>query len=65
MAVRGTRVPWNGAFSNGFMFPPAHPHCRCTVVLVPPSRGLEGLPSQDMASWLERLDQMYADEGAL
>ena len=65
--VRGPehRVPWNGTFSNGFMFPPAHPHCRCTVVLVAPTRGLEGLPSQDMGSWLGRLDQMYADEGAL
>lgn len=40
-------------------------NCRCTVVLVPPTRGLEGLPSQDMGSWLDRLDQMYADEGAL
>jgi hypothetical protein len=66
-AVRGPahRVPWNGTFSNGYMFPPAHPHCRCTVILVAPTRGLEGLPSQDMGSWLERLDQMYAEEESL
>lgn len=53
-------VPWNGAFPNGLSMPPAHPHCRCTSVLVPPSRGLTGLPSQDMGSWLSRLDELEA-----
>lgn len=63
--LAGSRVPANGSFANGMATPPAHPHCRCTAVLVAPSRGLEGLPSQDMGSWLERLDQMYVDEGAV
>ena len=56
--MKGKRVAWNGEFPNGQMMPPAHPHCRCTAVLVPPSRGLQGQPSQDLASWLDRLDQM-------
>jgi hypothetical protein len=38
--------------------PPAHPHCRCTAVLIPPSRGLTGLPSQDMDRWLAELRLM-------
>lgn len=58
--MRGRRVPWNGTFASGHSMPPAHPHCRCTAVLVPPSRGLEGLPSQDMGSWLDQLDAMDA-----
>lgn len=62
MEMRGKRVPWNGSFPNGLSMPPAHPHCRCTAVLVPPSRGLEGLPSQDMGSWLERLDRFEAEQ---
>lgn len=59
-SLRGTRVPWNGSFPNGLSTPPAHPHCRCTVVLIPPTRGLTGLPSQDIASWIERLDALEA-----
>lgn len=38
--MNGETVRWNGAFSNGLLMPPAHPHCRCTAILVPPSRGL-------------------------
>lgn len=53
-----TRVQWNAAFPTGHIMPPAHPHCRCTAVLVPPSRGLTGLPSQDMDSWIAALDAM-------
>lgn len=53
-----TRVQWNAAFPTGHIMPPAHPHCRCTAVLVPPSRGLTGLPSQDMKSWIDALDAM-------
>lgn len=60
----GTEVPWNGTFQSGHSMPPAHPHCRCTATLIPPSRGLEGLPSQDMDAWLERLDAMDAEEFA-
>lgn len=56
----GKEVPWNGTFSNGRSMPPAHPHCRCTAVIVPPSRGLTGLPSQDLSSWLDRLDELEA-----
>lgn len=59
--LRGERVPWNGSFSNGYSMPPAHPHCRCTAVLVPPTRGLTGLPSQDMGLWLDRLDALEAE----
>ena len=58
LELAGKRVQWNAAFPTGHMVPPAHPHCRCTVVLIPPSRGLTGLPSQDMGSWLARLDAM-------
>lgn len=61
---RDNPVPWNGAFPNGLSVPPAHPHCRCTTVLVPPSRGLTGLPSQDMGSWLDRLDELEAEDAA-
>lgn len=59
--LRGTRVPYNGTFANGYEMPPAHPHCRCTAVLVPPTRGLTGQPSQDMDSWLEQLDELDAE----
>lgn len=59
--MSGKRVPWNGAFPNGYSMPPAHPHCRCTAVLVPPTRGLTGLPSQDMGSWIDRLDALDAE----
>lgn len=27
---------WDGAFSNGLITAPAHPNCRCDVILVPP-----------------------------
>lgn len=59
--MNGQRVQWNAAFASGHIMPPAHPHCRCTAVLVPPSRGLSGLPSQDMGSWLARLDALDAE----
>lgn len=36
----GVRVAWNQAFPNGLLTPPAHPHCRCTMVMIPPDRGL-------------------------
>lgn len=39
-SMRGQRVRYNHAFPNGLFSPPAHPHCRCTVKLVPPARGL-------------------------
>ena len=60
--LRGKRVPWNGTFPNGLLTPPAHPHCRCTVVLVPPTRGLTGLPSQNMDDWISRLDELEAED---
>lgn len=56
--------PWNGSFPNGLSMPPAHPHCRCTAVLIPPARGLTGLPSQDMSPWLARLDELEAEDAA-
>lgn len=54
-------VPWNAPFPSGHLMPPAHPHCRCAGVLVPPSRGLTGLPSQDLTPWLAELDALDAD----
>lgn len=39
-SMRGMKVRYNQSFPNGLFTPPAHPHCRCTVRLVPPSRGL-------------------------
>ena len=38
--MEGESVRWNQSFSNGLLMPPAHPHCRCTAFLLPPSRGL-------------------------
>ena len=38
--MEGESVRWNQSFSNGLLMPPAHPHCRCTAFLMPPSRGL-------------------------
>lgn len=35
--LRDEVVPWDKPFSNGQMMPPAHPSCRCTAALVPPS----------------------------
>ena len=64
-ALRGSRVPWNGVFNNGDVMPPAHPHCRCTAVLVPPTRGLQGLPSQDLGSWIAELDALEAQDAGL
>ena len=61
--LRGTRVPWNGTFANGASMPPAHPNCRCTAVLVPPSRGLTGLPSQTTPeSWIPELERLEAEQ---
>jgi hypothetical protein len=60
MALRGTRVPWDGIFDNGSSMPPAHPNCRCTAAIIPPSRGLTGLPSQGMDSWIDELDALEA-----
>jgi hypothetical protein len=57
-SLSGKRVQWNAAFPTGHTMPPAHPHCRCTAVLIPPSRGLTGLPSQDMDRWLAELRLM-------
>jgi len=57
-------IQWNAAFPMGVTMPPAHPHCRCTAVLVPPSRGLTGLPSQDIGSYVSRLDHFYAEQEA-
>lgn len=62
--LRGKRVPWNGDFPNGYSMPPAHPNCRCTAAIVPPTRGLTGLPSQDMQSWIDRLDALEAGDDA-
>lgn len=62
-ALRGTRVPWNGTFDNGMHMPPAHPNCRCTAVLVPPPRGLTGLPSQrSTESWIPELERLEAEQ---
>ena len=61
--LRGTRVAWNGTFDNGQQMPPAHPNCRCTAVLIPPSRGLKGLPSQvSTESWIAELDALEAEQ---
>lgn len=54
-------VPVDRPFSNGLMMPPAHPNCRCTAYLVPPSRGLTGLPSQNMAELLDRFGSSSAE----
>lgn len=59
--LNGTRVPWNGVFDNGRSMPPAHPNCRCTAVLIPPTRGLTGLPSQNMQPWIDRLDELETE----
>lgn len=39
LELRGTTVEIFSEFPNGSMMPPAHPFCRCTSVLVPPTRG--------------------------
>ena len=57
-------VQWNQAFPSGHVMPPAHPHCRCTAVLVPPSRGPTNLPSQNLDYWLSEMDAFYAEQEA-
>lgn len=37
--LRGSTVEVFAEFPNGSMMPPAHPFCRCTSILVPPTRG--------------------------
>lgn len=37
LPLREESVLWDQPFSNGQMMPPAHPSCRCTAILVPPS----------------------------
>jgi SPP1 gp7 family putative phage head morphogenesis protein len=37
----GELAPWNGVFSIGLEAPIVHPHCRCTMVIVPPDRGTQ------------------------
>ena len=32
-ALHGTRAPMRGPFEGGFMMPPAHPMCRCSIGL--------------------------------
>lgn len=32
----GMKVPMTAAFPNGLLTPPAHPNCRCRMILVPP-----------------------------
>jgi GNAT superfamily N-acetyltransferase len=59
--LNGSRVPWNGVFENGKSMPPFHPNCRCTAVLIPPTRGLTGLPSQNMQPWIDRLDELETE----
>ena len=34
----GEVVSWNGVFSIGLERPIVHPHCRCTMVILPPER---------------------------
>lgn len=63
-SLNKTEVQWNQAFPTGHIMPPAHPHCRCTAVLVPPSRGLTNLPSQNLDYWLSEMDTFYAEQGA-
>lgn len=36
----GELAPWNGVFSIGLEAPIVHPHCRCTMQIVPPERKL-------------------------
>lgn len=38
--LNGEIVPWNGVFSIGLERPIVHPHCRCTMVIIPPSGAL-------------------------
>lgn len=63
-SLNKTEVQWNQAFPTGHIMPPAHPHCRCTAVLVPPSRGLTNLPSQNLDYWLSEMDAFYAEQEA-
>lgn len=36
--MEGEIVGWNTEFSNGVVFPPSHPNCRCTYTMLPPQR---------------------------
>lgn len=36
----GERVRWDEQFSVGVTMPPAHSHCRCTAVLLPPNAAI-------------------------
>jgi len=54
----GVQVRWDSAFDNGLLMPPAHPHCRCTAFLVPPSRGLND------AEWIRTGQMRYSGEQA-
>lgn len=39
LELDGEIVPWNSAFSNGDETPGRiHPHCRCTMIIIPPDR---------------------------
>lgn len=40
LELRGVTVEVFAEFPNGVLMPPAHPYCRCTAILVPPSRGI-------------------------
>jgi hypothetical protein len=40
LELRGVTVPVLSEFPNGALMPPGHPFCRCTAILVPPTRGL-------------------------
>jgi hypothetical protein len=34
--LNGQQVPVTAPFDNGLLAPPAHPSCRCRMILVPP-----------------------------
>lgn len=62
LGMNGKEVQWNGSFPSGHIMPPAHPHCRCTAILIPPSRGLTNLPSQNTDYWLAEMDAFYEEQ---
>jgi hypothetical protein len=35
--MEGEVVAWDDVFTNGIDFPPAHPNCRCTFTVLPPT----------------------------
>lgn len=63
-SLNGTEVGWNQAFPTGHYQPPAHPYCRCTTTLIPPSRGLTNLPSQNLDYWLAEVAALNAESEA-